>query len=122
MGARTGKSVEVDVELLKQSVTVLERTVVSQNAAVNTELKEIKGVLREIHDKLDRSTLEHAVELVKQRALIDANAIKVEAALTMQGNEIARVESKITKASAALATLFVTVLGGALQWLTPGKP
>lgn len=122
MGARTGKSVEVDVELLKQSVTVLERTVVSQNAAVNTELKEIKGVLREIHDKLDKSTLEHAVELVKQRALIDANSLKTEAALSAQGGEIARVEGKITKAGALLGTIFVTALGGALQWLTPGKP
>ena len=108
---RPNQKSQIEIALLKQNMTAIEHTVISQNAAVKVELSEINRVLREIHDKLDKTILDQAVQLTAQKYEI-ASATK----------EIAKVNGKIAKASATVSALLMVVVGGLFQWFTPGKP
>lgn len=114
---------QTDNALLKQTVSTLEHTVVAQNASVKQELSNISATLREIHDKLDRTTLEHTLELVRQSEAAKALAAAVAANADESASEIARMDSKISKASGSMFAIFLAILGGAMAWFAPtNKP
>jgi ethanolamine utilization protein EutA (predicted chaperonin) len=112
---------QTEVALLKQTASTLEHTVIAQNAAMKSELAAIHTVLREIHDKLDKTNLEHAIELVRQSEAQKALAATVAANAAESTSEIARIDSKISKASGALFTIFMAILGSAMAWISPGN-
>jgi hypothetical protein len=103
-------SLQTDVALLKQTVGTLEHTVVAQNAATKTELSEIKGVLREIHDKLDTHILAQAVELTNQKAQIKTNT-----------DEIAKIDGRLSRTWGAIIGIFTAIIGGVATWSWWGK-
>ena len=108
---RPGTNHSIDIALLKQNMTAIEHTVISQNSAVKVELSEMNRVLKEIHDKLDQTILDQSIQLTSQKYEI-ASAHK----------EIAKVNGKIAKASATVTALMLAVIGGLFHWFTPGKP
>lgn len=112
---------QTEVALLKQTASTLEHTVIAQNAAMKSELSGIHTTLREIHDKLDKTNLEHAVELVRQGEAAKALAATVAANATESAQEIARVDSKISKAAGGLFAVLLAFLGGAMAWFSPGS-
>lgn len=109
-GDRTGSNQKIEIALLKQNLTAIEHTVISQNAAVRAELGEMNTVLREIRDKLDKTILDQSVWMTAQEYKIAA-----------ANNEIARVNGRIARASAGVSALIAAVIGGLFQWFTPGK-
>jgi hypothetical protein len=106
----TQKSLQIDVALLKQQTSVLEQTVVAQNAAMNTELSKMNGVLKEIHDKLDKTILSHTVELTVLKASNEDNKTKIE-----------DTNTRITRTSTFFGGLITAIVGGIASWLKFGS-
>jgi diphthamide synthase (EF-2-diphthine--ammonia ligase) len=98
-------AVQTDVALLKQVTTAIEHTVIAQNAHTNTELREIKAVLREIHDKQDAYILAQAVKMTEQQGQITANATAIEA-----------VNGRLSRTAGFIVAIFTAVLGGMATW------
>lgn len=92
-------------KLKKQStevrLSVLEHTVVGQNASVNEKLGSMDSVLREIHNKLDQTILSNAVEMEKMKGQIALNVVAT-----------AAVNSKVNKFFGGLLTIFAAMIGG----------
>lgn len=82
-------------------LSVLEHTVVGQNAEVKERLASMERVLGEIHDKLDRHVLTASVGMESLRGQIALNAEKT-----------AAVNSKVNKFFAGLVSIFAAILGG----------
>ena len=116
-GERPTQKAQIEIALLKQNMTAIEHTVISQNAAVRAELSDMNRVLKEIHDKLDKTILEQAVQLTEQKYKILANKEEIKDVKA----EVAKVNGKIAKAGATITALIVAVVGGLFQWYTPGS-
>jgi len=82
-------------------VSVLEHTVVAQNAATEATLRRIESVLKEIHDKQDHSILSVSV------AIADING---KIALVEEKNT--QTNSKINKFFGGLLTIIAAIIGG----------
>lgn len=105
---KSDQKFQIELALLKQNMTAIEHTVISQNAAVKTELSEMNRVLKEIHDKLDKTILDQSIKLTKQ-----------EYELASVSKEISKVNGKIAKASGFVSALLMAIVGGLFQWFTP---
>lgn len=82
-------------------ISVLEHTVVAQNATTEATLKRIEDVLKEIHNKQDASILSTGVNLATLRG---------EIALVDQKGQ--QTNSKVNKFFGGLLTLIAAIIGG----------
>ena len=94
-------SAPVSADDMNVRVSVLEHTVVAQNAEVNKRLESMEKVLKEIHDKQDTYILASSVKMEGLQGQINLNAEKT-----------AAVNSKVNKFFAGLITIFAAILGG----------
>ena len=85
-------------------VSVLEHTVVAQNAETNKQLESIWRVLKEMHDKQDTYILGTSVRMEELRGQITLNAEKT-----------ASVNSKVNKFFGGLLTVILTLVGSAFS-------
>lgn len=82
-------------------VSVLEHTIVAQNASVDKRLESMERVLKEIHDKQDKYILASSVRIEGMQGQINLNTEKT-----------AAVNSKVNKFFTGLVTIFAAILGG----------
>lgn len=116
-------AVQQDVALLKQTTTMLEHTVVAQNASIKSELDKMNGVLREIHDKLDATILTQTVEVTRIQGQMQANTLaaaieftKQQGQITANADGVLSLNKRLSKTAAAIVGLFTAVAGGMATW------
>lgn len=89
-------------EKLTERVTVLEHTVVSQNSAITTQMRELVSITKEIGNKLDAQILSQTKDMVKleektnfQQKEIDALQKDNEAGKTMKARILFGIGSTV---------------------------
>lgn len=87
-----------DIEI---RVSLLEHTVIAQNAATNETLRRIESVLREVHDKQDTSILNTSVKITE----IDGKIALVE-------QKAEQTNSKVNKFFGGILALILAIVGG----------
>jgi len=122
-------AVQQDVALLKQTTTMLEHTVVAQNASIKTELDKMNGVLREIHDKLDSTILTQTVEVTKIQGHLTSNNLaaaieftKHQGMIEANSEGLKSLNTRLSRTAAAIVGIFTAIAGSvtAWPWFKPG--
>lgn len=101
MSERRKLSATKPADGLNVRLSVLEHTIVGQNASMDKRLESMERVLREIHDKQDKYILNTSVGM---------EAMKGQIALVNERTTV--VNSKVNKFFGGLLTIFAAILGG----------
>lgn len=88
-------------EDLNTRMSVLEHTVVAQNASVDRRLESMEKVLKEIHEKQDTYILKTSVDIESIRGQMALNAEKT-----------AQVNRKVNKFFGGILTIVAAIVGG----------
>lgn len=90
---------------LNARVSVLEHMATAQNAVTNQRLNSIDSVLKEIHDKLDKSLTATPVEITRLDGRIN---------LTDERHK--NLNSKVNKVFGGVVSLIIAIVGGIASW------